>query len=166
MVARRSSVASEEGPSGAALLPEEVGLEREVLAFVAGYVTSSCQHIDPSLGLPTREAPETSVLSSWIRVVSRGGLMVPSERWMAVVESFEVLFGLVMGRSADMQPGITRRLMELLLEKEPQLDQRIARKLVRTRLHIRLRALNTARDERAAQRRGENQLRYHVRSAR
>ena len=76
--------------------------------------------------------------------------MVPSERWMAVVESFEVLFGLVMGRSADMQPGITRRLMELLLEKEPQLDQHIARKLVRTRLHITLRALNTARDERAA----------------
>ena len=134
------SVASEEGPSGAALPSvapaEELGLEREALAFVAGYVASSCQRIDPSLGLPTREAPETSVPSSWIRVLSRGGLMVPSERWMAVVESFEVLFGLVMGRSADMQPGITRRLMELLLEKEPQLDQRIARKLVRTRLHI------------------------------
>ena len=162
------SVASDEEEPVRALptvtTDDELGLEREALAFVAGYVASSCQHIDPSLGLPTREAPETSVPSSWIRALSRGGLMVPSERWMAVVESFEVLFGLVMGRSADMQPGVTQRLRELLLEKEPQLDQRIARKLVRTRLHIRLRALNTARDERAAQKRSEKQVRYHARS--
>ena len=120
----------------------------------------------PTLGLPTRMAPETSVPSSWIRALSRGGLVVPSERWMSVVEAFNVLFCIVIGRGADQKPGITRRLTELLLEKEPGLDQRIARKLVSTRLHIRLRALNQAKAEAAEKRRGEKQIRQHACSAR
>ncbi|KAF0309795.1 Transposable element P transposase [Amphibalanus amphitrite] len=144
---------------------EDAWLRREGLAFVAGYVAASCQHIDPSLGLPTRVAPPSSVPQSWIRAVSRGGLMVPSERWMSVVEAFEVLFCILMGTSADRNPGIVRRLMDLLRQKEPALDLRIARKLVRTRLHIRLRFINQALAEAAAARRAAKQVRQHVRSS-
>ena len=134
-------------------VPVDSNLEREGLAFVAGYVAAKCRHIDGTLGKPTRTAPETSVPSTWLRVVSRGGLMIPSEQWMSVVEGFEVTFNLVMGRGACQESGIVRRLMELLLEKEPGLDRRIARKLVSTRLHIRLRWLNQAMAEVAAERR-------------
>ena len=141
----------------------ELGLEREALAFIAGYVASSCQNFDSSLGLPTRLAPHnSSVPSSWIRMLSRGGLMVPSERWMSTVDAFDSLFCVIMGRDVDSQPGIVRRLMGLLMEKEPALDQRIARKLVSTRLYIRLRWLNQSRAEAASLRRGQKQIRQHI----
>ena len=161
----RDGVAAAETDEASGADAEDAWLQREGLAFVAGYVAASCQHIDPSLGLPTRLAPPSSVPQTWIRVVSRGGLMVPSERWMSVVESFELLFCVVMGSSADRNPVIIRRLLELLRQKEPGLDLRIARKLVRTRLHIRLRFLNQAQAEAAAARRAAKQVRQHVRSA-
>ena len=144
---------------------ENVWMQQEGLAFVAGYVASACQTIDPTLGLPTDEAPPSRVPQRWIRAVSRGGLTVPSESWMSVVESFEVLFGITMGSSVDRDPGVVRRLIELLREKEPGLDIRIARKLVRTRLHIRLRFLNQELVDAAADRRAAKQVRQHVRSS-
>ena len=95
---------------------DEVGIELEALAFVAGFVACKCRAIDPTLGQVASIAQPSSVPDSWLRVVSRGGLLVPSERWMAVVQGFELTFNLVIGRAADDQPGIVRRLMaELLL---------------------------------------------------
>ena len=88
--------------------------------------------------------------------------MVPSEHWMSIVYAFESLFGVFTGRNVDSQPGIVRRLVGLLLEKEPALDQRTARKLVSTRLYIRLRWLNQARTEAANLRRGQKQVRQHM----
>ena len=81
---------------------------------------------------------------------------------MSVVEAFNDLFCNVMGRDVDREPGVFRRLMEMLMERKPGMDRRIARKLVSTRLHIRLRWLNQARDEVAALKRGMKQLRHHV----
>ena len=152
--------AAADASQASAAAAEDAWLKREGLAFVAGYVAASCQHMDSSLGLPT---PLSSVPRSWIRAVCRGGLM--TERWMSAVESFELLFCIVMGSSADRNPQIIRRLMELLQQKEPGLDLRIARKLVRTRLHIRLRFLNQAQAEAAAARRAAKQVRQHAGSS-
>ena len=142
----------------------ELGVQMEALAFVAGYVAFKCQAIDPSLGCRASQAAPGLVPDRWLRLVSRGGLTMPSERWMATVKEFEIIFCLVMGGSVDRSPGIVRRLVACLAEKEPSLDHRVIRKLVKTRLHIRVRWLNVAKLMAAAKRRSDGQIRHHARS--
>ena len=156
-----------EGPSTGPA-STELGMQREALAFVAGFVASKCRHIDSSLGLPTSVASPadmTSVPSGWIQTISRGQLYVPSAWWMAAVLEFETSFSLVMGPTADQQPGILKRLVQLILQKQPRVDQRVARKLASTRLHLRLRQLNVARAEVQAGRSAARQVRQHSRSS-
>ncbi|KAF0308512.1 Transposable element P transposase [Amphibalanus amphitrite] len=139
-------------------------LEREALAFVAGFVAAKCRHLDAGLGQTTDQAPPSSVPSSWVRALSRGRLTVPSPNWMTIVEEFEVIFRLMMGDTVDGQSGIVQRLLAALQVKRPSLDARIARKLVTTRVHLRIRSLNQRQDEVAAERRAAKQVRQHVRS--
>ena len=141
--------------------------EEESLAFVAGYVAYKCRDIDPTLGQPTSETQTSSpVPDAWVHAVSRGALYVPSEHWMAIVGAFDTSFKATMGSSVDSQPGIIRRLMSALLRLEPSLDRRVARKLVTTRLFIRLRYLNRGKLEITARRRSQNQIQHHCRSRR
>ena len=137
----------------------------EALAFVAGYVAAKCQHLDPGLGVRTEDALLNSVPASWIRAVSQGGLFVPSPAWMVVVREFENIFRLVMN-SYGQQPGKMRRLLAELMMHQPSLDARICRKLVSTRLHLRIRWLNQARTAAAAARRAAKQIRQHAGSGR
>lgn len=142
-----------------------LGVQREGLAFVAGYVASKCRHIDPSLGQPTSSAsPEllTAVPSGWITAVSRDQLFVPSPAWMAAVEEVDCNFRVMMGSSADQQPRIIERLQQLILLKRPHLDPRVARKLASTRLHLHIRWLNTTRKEVHEKRRAADKVRHHV----
>ena len=143
----------------------ELGLSSEGLTFIAGYVTAKCRHIDATLGSITSETPGV-VTSTWLRAISQGGLTMPAEPWMSTVRDFETLFSLVMGSSVCGEPGIMRRLVDLLEQKRPDLDKRVMRKLVSTRLHVRLRWLNRKRKtgEESAMRRGSKQVRQHVRS--
>ena len=143
----------------------ELGMEREALAFVAGYVAHKCQAIDPSLGRRTGEVKQGVVPDRWLLLVSRGGLTVPSPSWMAIVENFEVTFSLVMGATFDNAPGVVRRLCAALMMKEPMLDRRITRRLVTTRMHIRIRWLNAVKAAAAEKRRGCNQMRRHALSS-
>lgn len=142
-------------------LSEEVGVEREALAFVAGFVAHKVKAYCPHLGEPTRSAVPSRVPDRWLRLLSRGGLLVPSQAWMEVVERFELTFCQTMGPEADHHPGIVARLLAALLQKEPTLDPRVARKLAVTRLHIRLRWLNLRLSERRAERRAAKQIRQH-----
>ena len=72
---------------------------------------------------------------------------MPSPNWMTIVEEFEVIFRLMMGATVDGQSGIVQRLLAALQVKRPSLDARIARKLVTTRVHLRIRSLNQRQDE-------------------
>ena len=139
----------------------ELGPAAEGLVFVAGFVASRCRHWDGSLGSITSETP-AALTSSWLRAISRGGLTMPSERWLQIVREFELLFSLVMGKTVDREPLLVQRLVALLLEKRPEVDRRVARKLVTTRLHLRLRWLNREEKEGAARRRSDKQLRQHM----
>lgn len=90
--------------------------------------------------------------------------MVPSVKWMETVRSFEIIFSLTMGQTADMRPGIVKRLAANLKRKEPSLDDCIITKLVRTRVFIRLKWLNKAKSGASAQRRSNKQVLQHHRS--
>ena len=84
---------------------------------------------------------------------------------MMAVREFEKIFSNVMGADADQQPGILRRLVQLIHQKQPCVDQCVARTLASTRLRQRLRQLNDARAEIKAQQRAANQVRQHSRSS-
>ncbi|KAF0297543.1 DNA transposase THAP9 [Amphibalanus amphitrite] len=64
------------------------------------------------------------VPSRWLQTISRGNLYVPSEWWMEVVEDFNTRFCGVMGSTADVAPGIVKRLVACVLAKAPELDER------------------------------------------
>ena len=149
-----------------AAAPPELGVEREALAFVAGYVAFKCKHIRDDLGQPTSSAPDSpSVPSRWLRAISRGSLYVPSDWWMAFVVKFNDSFSALMGPTANKAPNILRRLVELILAQMPDLDRRIARKLASTRLHYRLRWLNVARAEAQAKRYQDRKILQHSKSS-
>ena len=148
----------------------QVELSREALAFMAGYVVYKCRDLDASLGYQTSNPPPAgsvavSVPSGWTEAISRGHLYLPTDWWMAVVEEFETNFCLLMGSTADQEPGILRRLVELISQKQPGLHPRVARKLASTRLHVRLKKLNEARDQAKDARRAGKKVEQHVQSA-
>lgn len=165
------SSAVEPAAAAAGPLSDGSSIEREGLAFLAGYVAFACRHIDPSLGQPTSSAPPehlAAVPNSWIATISRGQLFVPSPTWRATVEEFDRNFRLLMGPSADRQPRILERLQQLIVLKRPDLDPRIVRKLASSRLHLHIRWLNSTSGLKEAQekKRAADQVRHHMGSSR
>ena len=143
----------------------ELGLEREGLAFIAGYVACKVKHVDASLGCVTSEATDEmlqSVPSSWLTTISRGRLYLPSPRWMALVEDFDAQFCRIMGPDFSREAGIIKRLVETITALCPDLDVRVARRLAQTRLHVRIRWLRQKLD--AGRKRDTKQVRQHVAS--
>ncbi|KAF0308974.1 hypothetical protein FJT64_019865 [Amphibalanus amphitrite] len=139
-------------------------MEEEAMAFAAGYVASKCRHIDSSLGWPTCDVQPSdlaAVPSGWIETISRGQLFVPSAWWMAAVRHFNAIFSDVMGPIADQNAGILRRLIGKFQQEVPRVDQRVARKLATTRLHMRLRQLNAERNEARSAKRALSKNRQH-----
>ncbi|XP_043233786.1 uncharacterized protein LOC122387547 [Amphibalanus amphitrite] len=146
----------------------ETAVFEDAMAFAAGYVAFKCHHVDSSLGVPMgRATPEqlAAVPSTWLLTINRGRLFVPTARWMGVVRAFEVNFKMIMGDTASQEPGIMTKLMALIRAKDPQLDQRVARKLASTRLHFCLRRLNNNRKAARAERRAARQLAHHSSSS-
>ena len=66
-------------------------------------------------------------------------LNVPSVFWMSVVREFDLDFKQLIGDTTDQKSGMMRRLTELIRTRQPQMDQRVIRKLASTRLHLKQR---------------------------
>ena len=126
-------------------------------------------HIDPTLGCPSAEASEeqlNSVPSSWLSALSRGGLFMPRPWWMAVVCEFDDDFQRIMGSSFCDQPELLRRLSQVISQRHPGLDQRIARRLARVRMFMRVGELRQQLKRQRDDRRASRQVRQHVTSQR
>ena len=144
----------------------DLGLEREGLAFIAGYVASRFQHIQPALGCMTKEATEAhlaSVPSRWLQTISRGSLQMPHSWWMAVVEQFEEDFGSIMGPTFSKQSGIVSHLTSVIINRHPTLDARVARRLAKTRLYVRIGWLRDCMQRRGDPR-AAKQMHQHITS--
>ena len=94
------------------------------MAFAAGYVAFDGLGISLDRASPHDLA---AVPSTWLQTLIRGRLYIPSIRWMEVMRSFEVNFKVLMGNTASQEPGIMKKLVEMTLLKNLQLDQRVAR---------------------------------------
>ena len=144
---------------------DQLSEQHELLAFIAGYVAHRCRDIDRSLGEPTSTArPGPSVPAAWVQLLSRGGLLVPSEKWYETVLAFEVIFCTMMGPTVTRQRGVTASLIDAILKKDESIKRKVARVLVRTRIWIRLRWLNRGLGEESARRRAKQQVVQHVAS--
>ncbi|KAF0287599.1 hypothetical protein FJT64_013986 [Amphibalanus amphitrite] len=89
-----------------------------------------CATVDSTLGKITSDASEVprDERYAWIDTLSRGGLTVPSARWLDEVEQLEVLFTTMHGGDVDRGPGVVRRLAEAAALKFPQLHPYVLRK--------------------------------------
>ncbi|KAF0297735.1 Transposable element P transposase [Amphibalanus amphitrite] len=115
----------------------------QALAYVAGYVAAKCATVDSTLGKITSDAKEEprDERYAWIDTLSRGGLTVPSARWLEQVEQLEVLFTNMHGGDIDRGPGVVRRLAEAAALKFPQLHPHILRRYAMTRTQLRIREI-------------------------
>ena len=111
------------------------GLDRQALAYVAGYVAAKCLAIDPILGQVTSEpsAEPRDERHAWILALSRGDLVVPSSRWLREVEELEVVFFAMHDRDIVRGPGVVRRLANDAVEKFPDRDPRVLKKYASSR---------------------------------
>ena len=133
------------------------GLDRQALAYVAGYVAAKCLAIDPILGQVTSEpsAEPRDERHAWILALSRGDLVVPSSQWLREVEELEVVFFAMHDRDIVRGPGVVRRLANDAVEKFPDRDPRVLKKYAMTRTQLRISEPQRAFAEKLASRAAE-----------
>ena len=141
------SMSSKSVPTGCTT---EQRYSKDALVYLAGYLACKCKDIDPGLGAVTPPADAQRGTSrpehAWTMRLNYGGLTLPSDGWLQLVEQFELQFCLMHGASdIDRQPGVIRRLVEALRDKHPRVDQRIIKKYAVTRTHMRIREIERHR---------------------
>jgi hypothetical protein len=98
----------------------------------------------PELGQKTAEIPIlTKNTAPWISVLSRGGLVVPSEPFLEQIYEMEKLFRSIHNDSISLQPKVITNFHKILINKFPSLSRELLKKYARTRTFIRIRFLNS-----------------------
>ncbi|KAF0297803.1 Transposable element P transposase [Amphibalanus amphitrite] len=122
-----------------------VSAEMYGMAHAAGYVAAKCRKVDPNLGVPSAFAEEVPVETMWTRLISRGGLNVPTARWMSAFRQMEATFCRHHHMEPDRlsrRPGVIGSLTRLLCAEQPDFDPRVIRRFVRLRTFIRMACIN------------------------
>ena len=123
-------------------IPQAVGasVERDVVAYIAGYVAKKLRHKHRNLGDPTARSHKLD--KSWVNHLSRGGLLQPSTEWLDSCLALEAHFQNRCG------PSIRKtQTMRSLIESVPSsiVCPRPAMILfLKVRFYARLRQLNRA----------------------
>lgn len=81
-------------------------------------------------------------VGGWIESLSRGGLTVPSQSLIVMVNSAEKIFNSYHGSGLNKEPGVIQAFFTQLTTKFPNISKKVLKKLARTRTFIRLRYLN------------------------
>jgi hypothetical protein len=128
----------------------DLEMQFQSLRYVAGFVAHNFLYKFPNLGERTHEAVNLELgVPDWIRAVSRGGLVVPSDNFMKLVQQFERCFLNFAGASGlhTCFDSITK-FKDLLLDKCDcsSVDESVVSLYARTRCFIRLRFMNRQRE--------------------
>ena len=117
--------------------------EAEGFKYVAGYVAHKFLPQFPDLGQKTCDIFIWSKTPApWITALSRGGLVVPSERFMSQVYDMEKIFTSIHGASISSEAKVILKFHSLLIKNFPNLSADVLGKYARTRTFIRIRFLN------------------------
>lgn len=117
----------------------------EGFRYLAGYVAFKSRLFDRSLGNPTGSihVDNAPPQLSWIGVISRGGLLVPSEHWLSTMKEMEVTFSTYHGDSFCKDKFVIKKLCFILEEKFPAVNKKTIQIYARVRTFIRIRHLNS-----------------------
>ena len=131
------------------------------LRYVAGYIAHKLRPLYPDLGCKTcDEGLFVQDLSPWITQLSRGGLINPSEDFLATIKKFEVHFNALHKEKLDPSKGVISRLVQTLQLHHPDVALPIIKKYCRTRTFIRLKHLNREIKSLAHLKQNQRQLNY------
>lgn len=74
-------------------MDDQQWISEEGPKFIAGYVAHRFKNKYPQLGCPTREPPQINEIGSeYLVLLSRGGLMYPSEEFLDIARIIEKIF--------------------------------------------------------------------------
>ncbi|GBL75626.1 hypothetical protein AVEN_154943-1 [Araneus ventricosus] len=116
----------------------------EGLKDLAGYIAHRCRKYDRSLAITSGQI---LVISShektWIEVLSKRGLLVPTDEWCEQIKKIEQTFLEMHGSNyLSIERNVISNLCLALKEKFPSVSEEIIKIYSRTRTFIRLRWLN------------------------
>ena len=140
-----------------------VTAEEYALAHAAGYVSAKCRRVDPTLGTPSALVDDAAPAQAlWTRLISQGGLSVPSEEWLGRFRAMESKFCTAHHFGPDglsRAPKVVESLVKTLVAEPGSLDVRVVRRFVRLRTFIRMSQINKRRRVEALEQRENRQRR-------
>lgn len=117
--------------------------EAEGLKYLAGYIAAKHIKDYPELGQKTCDMPIFPKSSApWITALSRGGLVVPSDDFLAKIYAMEKVFHGMHGSEISPEKFIIKKLSARLADKFPSVPEVVVKKYAKTRTFIRLKFLN------------------------
>lgn len=117
-------------------------IAQEGLKYVAGYVAHRYREKYVFLGNPARILADTDI--DYISILSRGGLLYPSDQLLEVAYVMESEFNAFHGDSLKTETFIFKTVAKNVQKKIDKIPFEVLLCLVRTRTYIRLRNLNRA----------------------
>ena len=116
----------------------------EGLKYIAGYLAHKFRLKYPDLGTRTDDSSsfQNHSESKWITALSRGGLMLPSSKFLSKMIQFEKVFKEVHGNGLNTQYKVMQTTIDHIMQSFPDFPIEIVKKYVRTRTFIRIKELN------------------------
>jgi len=110
--------------------------------YVAGFISDKLKAEFPDLAMESSE--KCTANSLWIRHLSRGGLTEPSKLWFHTFRLFDEYFIAFHSLSikVNKDPGVVRRLCDLIQQDFPEVDEKIVKLFAMTRTKIRVDSIN------------------------
>lgn len=115
-------------------------LSHEGLMYITGYVAHRFRNMHHFLGDPTRNLESSEI--DYISILSRGGLMYPSETFMNASHIMEKEFNKFHGCGLSKEKNIFQKVAETVYNSVNGIPLNVILCLVRTRTYLRLRNMN------------------------
>jgi len=108
--------------------------------YAAGYIASKLQEEDLDFDLIDHTTGQQQF--SWVRFVSKGGLVKPSNVWLQTFKKFNEYFQAFHHAKVNKFPRVVKDLTECIKGEFPEIPEKIIKFYAKTRTSIRIRHLN------------------------
>lgn len=116
--------------------------ERDGLQYLAGWVAKKHKKEFPNLGNHTYQLKQSTETPSWIKHLSYGGLMEPSNEWKLNARLLEKYFVKFHGQKFRRENGVTKKMSNLIYKRHPNIPLTIIMTYIKQRLFIRIKYFN------------------------
>ncbi len=143
------------------VVPEQTNSSFDCGEQALGYVASRFLSDHPWLGYKTHSIPFWEQVNyPWITQLSRGGLVHPSTEFMAIVRDLDNLWKDHHGTTVH-KTHVMRDMYAKAKQAFPAVPEKVLEAYVRTRTHIRLKALNHDLQVKEKSNRARNSKKLH-----